>query len=113
MRPDVRTSKRTLYDDGRIICDDEGLTIRWYYLSGAKRIPYRAIRSAQAFPLGRIRGKWRLWGTGDFRSWYHLDGARPGKEFGIKIDTGSRVHPCVTPDDVDAVTRILAEHSKK
>jgi hypothetical protein len=62
-------NKAVLNDDGRIACDDEGITIRWYYLWGAKRIPSRAIRSAKTLPLKPIRGKWRVWGSGDLVHW--------------------------------------------
>jgi hypothetical protein len=103
-------SSESSYDDGRIACDGAGLTIRWYYPWGAKRIPYRAIRSAEAFPLRRLWGKWRIWGSGDLRSWYHLDGSRPGKQRGIRLETGRWVRPCLTPDDVDAVLRVLDDH---
>ena len=98
----------TLYDDGRITCDDDGVTIGWYYPWGAKRIPFGAIRSATPFQLRAVRGKWRLWGSGDLRHWYHLDPSRPRKERGIELDTGGHVRPCITPDDVEAVSRILA-----
>ena len=100
----------TLYDDGRIACDDKGLTIRWYYLWGAKRIPFHAIHSIRTFPLSAVRGKWRLWGSGDFVHWYNLDGNRPKKETGIEIDLGGRVRPCITPDDSAAVRRIIESH---
>lgn len=100
----------SLYDDGRILCDGEAVTIRWYYPWGAKRVPYSAMRSARTFPLGRVRGKWRIWGSGDFVHWYNLDPGRPKKETGIEIDSGGRVVACITPDDAGAVARILAEH---
>ena len=98
-----------LYGDGRIVFDDDGLTIRWYHPWGGKHIPFRAIRSTTTFPLRRV-GKWRLWGSGDLAHWYNLDGNRPNKETGIEIDTGGRVRPCITPDDVEAVARIIADH---
>ncbi len=98
-----------LYDDGRIICDDDGLTIRWYYPWGGKRIPFRAIRSATTFSLRSV-GRWRLWGSGDLVHWYNLDGNRPNKDMGIEIDAGGRVRPCITPDDVEAVAGIIGDH---
>ncbi len=101
----------TLYDDGRISCDDEGITIRWYYLWGPKRVPYRAIRSATPYELSAVRGKWRIWGSGDFVHWYNLDPGRPDKRSGIELDTGGRIRPCITPDDPDAVARIIEEHA--
>lgn len=100
-----------LYDDGRILCDGDGITIRWYYLWGAKRIPFQAIRSSQTYQLSAARGRWRIWGSGDFVHWYNLDGGRPNKETGIEIDTGARIRPCITPDDAEAVSRIIAEHT--
>jgi hypothetical protein len=105
----VRNST-TLYDDGRIACDDEGVTVRWYYLWGHKRIPFRAIRSAKTFRLTPFRGRWRLWGSGDLVHVYNLDRSRPTKQAGIEIDTGGRVRPCITPDDPKAVVRIIDEH---
>lgn len=99
-----------LYDDGRISCDDDGITIRWYYPWGAKRIPYRAIHSARSFTLRAVRGKWRIWGSGDFQHWYNLDGNRPSKQTGIELDLGRNVLPCITPDDPDAVSRVIEEH---
>ncbi len=96
-----------LYDDGRIACDDEGIEIGWYYPWGAKRIPFGAIRSAKTFPLRSMRGKWRIWDSGDLVHWYNLDGNRPNKDTGIEIDVGGRVRPCITPDDTAAVTRII------
>ena len=104
------TDTTILYDDGRVACDEEGLSIRWYYLWGRKRILYAAIRSARTFPLRPVRGKWRLWGSGDFTHWYNLDWNRPRKETGIEIDAGGRVRPCITPDDPEAVAQIISEH---
>lgn len=98
-----------LYDDGRITCDDAGITIGWYYLWGDKRIHYDEIRSAKTFQLRRLRGKWRIWG-GDLVHWYNLDGRRPGKTMGIELNLGGRVRPCITPDDPEAVARIITAH---
>lgn len=103
-------SGTTLYDDGRITCDGDGITIRWYYLWGTKRIPYRAIRSATTYTLTPMRGQRRIWGSSDMVHWYNLDGTRPGKKTGIELNTGGTVRPCITPDDVEAVSRIIAEH---
>ncbi len=98
-----------LYDDGRIACDDRGVIIRWYYLWGRKKIPYSQIRSVSKRPLRRVRGRWRLWGSGDFVHWYNLDGNRPNKSVELVLDVGGRVRPVITPDDPDAVAAIVAE----
>ena len=102
----------TPYDDGRIRCDDQGLTIRHYYLWGAKRIPYTSIRSVEELPLtgaSAVR-RWRIWGSGDFVHWWNLDPQRPEKKLALVIDVGHSVLPTITPDDPDAVERILASH---
>jgi hypothetical protein len=101
------------YDDGRIRCDDQELIIAMYYLWGAKRIPYTAIRDVQIRPLTAFSaiGKWRIWGSGDFVHWLNLDPSRPNKSVALVIDVGRAVYPTITPDDPDAVAAILAERS--
>ena len=103
-------AKDSLYDDGRIALDDRGLVIRWYYLWGSKRIPYRSIRSFRTFTIGGLSGKWRIWGSGDFVHWWNLDPRRPGKDTAVEIDTGRRVLSTITPDDPTTVVHILEEH---
>ena len=104
---------RMSYDDGRIACDADGITIRWYYPWGAKRIPYGSIKAVDQLPLtgaSRLR-KWRLWGSGDFVHWWNLDPGRIHKEMALVLDVGGRLRPTITPDDPDEVERILREHS--
>jgi hypothetical protein len=98
-----------LYDDGEIACDETGLLIRRYYLwGGSKRVPYSSIKAVSRLPI-RIR-KWRLWGSGDFRHWWNLDPHRPKKDVALALDTGGWIRPTITPDDVEAVERILNDH---
>jgi hypothetical protein len=101
-----------LYDDGRIACDDSGVIIGWYYLWGRKRIPYSAIHAVHKRPLGRVRGRWRLWGSGDFKRWYNLDGNRANKNVALELDVGGHVRPVITPDDPEAVATIITERIK-
>ncbi|MCQ4083525.1 PH domain-containing protein [Streptomyces sp. RB6PN25] len=103
----------TAYEDGGILCDDQGLTIRRYYPWGAKRIRYSSIQGVEKLPLtgvNKVR-KWRIWGSGDFLHWWNLDPQRPRKDVALVIDIGHRVRPTITPDDPGAVERILAERS--
>jgi hypothetical protein len=98
-----------LYDDSKIACDDNSLIIRRYYPWGAKTIRYSTIRSvAHLSPLG-VR-KWRLWGSGDLVHWWNLDRSRPKKELALELDIGRHIRPTITPDDPQAVERILTEH---
>lgn len=101
-----------VYDDGLISCDEEGLVIRRYYPWGAKRIPYDSIRGVEQLPLtgaSRVR-RWRIWGSGDFVHWWNLDPGRTRKTTALVLDLGHHVRPTITPDDPQAVERILKEH---
>jgi hypothetical protein len=103
--------REPLYDDGRIACDEQGLVIRRYYPWGAKRVPYAAIRGVQRLPLtgaNRVR-RWRIWGSGDFVHWWNLDPRRSQKAVALVLDVGGRVRPTITPDNPEAVERIIKE----
>ena len=101
------------YDDGRIILDDSSITIRWYYPWGSKQIAYRDIRAVTPFELSPVRGRWRLWGSGDLVHWYNLDRDRPRKTSGIELDLGGHIRPCITPDDSETVAGLLAERLRR
>jgi hypothetical protein len=97
-----------LYRDPFISCTEDAITVRWYYLWGSKHIPYSHIRSVKIVTLTPIRGKYRIWGTGNPRYWASLDPGRPGKDKGVILDLGRSVRPLLTPDDVPAFTRVLS-----
>lgn len=89
----------TGYDDGRIACDDQGLRIRHYYLAGAKRISYSAIRGVVETPLGPA-GRWRIHGSGDLSHWFNFDPRRPRKDTALVTTLDAKkVKPVITPDD--------------
>ena len=91
------------YHDGRIECTDDEVRIRGYYFPwGTKRIPYTSVRSLERFAMTALRGKGRIWGSGDLKHWANLDPGRPRKSAGFFLDVGARVIPFVTPDDPDA-----------
>ena len=69
-----------LYEDARIVCDDDAITIHTYYFPwGSRRIPYITIRTFEERSMGLLTGQLRIWGTGDFKHWYHYDPKRPSK----------------------------------
>jgi hypothetical protein len=101
------------YDDGLIACSEDGLVIRKYdALLRPKRIRYKEIKAAEEFRLGRVRGRWRIWGSGDLhlRYWFNLDWHRPRKQVGLVLDLGKRMQPVITPDDPSQVVAALHEH---
>lgn len=102
-----------LYEDARIVCDDDAITIHTYYFPwGSRRIPYITIRTFEERSMGLLTGQLRIWGTGDFKHWYHYDPKRPSKTRALVIDTGQLVKAVITPDDVDRVAAILKEKTE-
>ena len=72
----------TLYKDGLIEITDREMVFKNYYFpfGTARRIPLGQIAGIQARTPSFFGGSWRIWGTGDFRTWFPLDGARPGRD---------------------------------
>lgn len=98
------------YQDDQLACTDDEVVIKRYYMSGqAKHIAYSAIRGITRLELTGLNAvrRWRLWGSGDFIHWWNLDPKRPRKSIALVLDVGKRVKPTITPDDPDAVERIL------
>jgi hypothetical protein len=77
-----------IYRDKFIVRDGDGVTIMRYYfpLASPKRIAYSDIR--------RVIVEDMDWG-------------RMKKDKVIVLDVGTRVKPCVTPDDPDRVAELI------
>lgn len=100
---------RTLYDDGGLVLDDDGMTIRRYYFpwAGAKRIRYRDVRRVEVRPMRWLSGKGRGWGTSDLGYWLPLDLRRSHKDTVLVLHLGRHVKPAVSPNDPDRVLALL------
>jgi len=102
----------SLYRDRWIECTSDALRIRGYYFPwGTKKIPYAAIRSVQPVEMSAFTGRGRVWGTANPRYWASLDPRRPGKRTGLVLDLGRFVRPFITPDDPQAVERVIRERT--
>jgi hypothetical protein len=100
------------YDDGIIRCDAVGVEIRRYYFpSGTKCVKYGEIKGLARLEMSALRGKLRIWGTGNFKIWANLDTKRPHKKVAFIIDNGKSVKPFVTPDDPDAFEAVVRERA--
>ena len=100
------------YHDRWIRCDDGGIDVRGYYFPwGTKHIPYTAVRSLERFTMTALKGKGRIWGSGDCRHWANLDPRRSTKDVGFFLDVGARVTPFLTPDDPDEFERVVRERA--
>jgi hypothetical protein len=100
------------YDDGGVACTEDALVIRRYYFPlGDRRIPYAKIGQARRVPLTSMRGRYRIWGSGDLVHWFNLDPRRPEKSAAFIIQVADRrIRPVITPDDPDSVAAELTAH---
>lgn len=107
------TNSSRRYEDRRIALTQSGVEIRNYYFPvGTKRIAYGSIRGVQRVEMssGILSGRWRIWGSGDFKHWFNLDTRRPKKKTALVVDVGKRLQPVLTPDDPDQAVSVLQSH---
>jgi hypothetical protein len=98
-----------LYDDGGLLLDEDGLTIRRYYFSvgGRKAHPLHrdTARDGSADGLADRQGS-RV-GHSAPGLLVPQDLRRAAKRILVVLDVGHRVKPCVTPDDPDRFVELL------
>ncbi len=72
----------TLYKDSVIeLTDQEIVFHRYHFPSGSdRRVSLSEVESVQVEPLSVRNGRYRLWGTGDFRTWNPNDYGRPNRD---------------------------------
>lgn len=101
----------SLYDDGKVVLDDDGITLLRYYfpLATPKRILYPQIRKAEVRDMGWLTGRGRGWGSAHPGFWLPFDGERFRKKDLIVLDVGRRVKPAFSPDEPAEVVRILED----
>jgi hypothetical protein len=102
-----------LYDDGLVMLDGEGITLRRYYFpfGTSKQIPYRQIRRVVVRPMGWLTGKGRGWGTAHPGYWFPLDMQRARKDTLIVLDIGGYVKPAFSPEEPDRVLDLLRDRT--
>ena len=99
------------YDDGGVVLDDAGLTIRHYYFPFvSKRIAYQQLDEARRRPLTWLNGRLRIWGTAHPRAWMNIDLGRPRKREAFVLETDTFARAWITPRDPDAFSSALAAH---
>lgn len=103
------TGADAIYADNLIEITADSILFRNYYFPvGAKRVWLRDIQEIQVRPMTLANGKWRIWGSGDFRTWFPADWYRPNRETSfLLIRKGKRVRIGFTVEDADAAAGIL------
>jgi hypothetical protein len=62
------------YIDKLIAIGDDSILIRKYYFPfGSKRVKLSDIKNITVYEPSLLSGKYRYWGTGNFRTWYPSD----------------------------------------
>jgi hypothetical protein len=102
----------TVYDDGRVRVDSDGITLRRYYFptGTAKHIRYSDIRSVDLRPMSWLTGKGRLWGTSSPRYWLPLEAGRANKHTLMVLDLGGKVSPAFTPDEPERARDLIERY---
>jgi hypothetical protein len=70
--------QKVLYQDNLIVFFEDSLILKNYYfpfLSG-KRVIYSQIEKLEIRKPSLSTGKWRIWGSGDFKTWFPMDTRR-------------------------------------
>jgi hypothetical protein len=100
-----------LYEDSLVEISRDSILFRNYYFPfGSRRVLMSHIASFEARDPTLLNGKWRIHGTGDFRTWFPRDWERPRRDkiFILHL-TDSRRRIGFTVEDSKAVYSLLKE----
>ena len=77
----------TLYSDSLVDVSEEEIVFHRYYFPSGKdrRLPWNQIERVQLHRLTTWGGKWRIWGTGDLRTWSPEDRGRPKRDLAFIV----------------------------
>lgn len=97
---------RIIYEDALVsITESEIIFEHYYYPSGKRKVVrFADVDNVLVSKPTIWNGKWRLQGTGNFKTWYPLDAGRPGRDrifraalknqwvaIGFTVEDGGRV----------------------
>ena len=103
---------KILYEDHLIIIEDDSLTLKNYYFStmSYKKILFASLEKISDYEPSLLRGKWRIQGTGDFRTWYPADSIRYKRDkIFVIIYKNKWMRSAFTVENSNYVKEILAE----
>ncbi|WP_187170477.1 hypothetical protein [Salidesulfovibrio onnuriiensis] len=99
-----------LYSDGLVTIDETGITFHGYSfpLGRDKRVELSEIGKVAVRRPTLWSGRWRIHGTGDFRTWFPGDSGRPGRDrIFVAHRTGRWWRIGFTVEDSDGVIALL------
>jgi hypothetical protein len=74
--------EEVLYQDSLVEIKEGSMILKNYYfpLMSSKNILFKDIGRIEIKEPTLMSGKWRIQGTGDFKTWYALDSSRPKRD---------------------------------
>jgi hypothetical protein len=103
---------KSLYKDSLLEITDQEVIFHHYYFpfGGDKHVPLSQIEDVEAKPPSVWGGSWRLWGSGDFRTWFPLDSRRPKRDRIFIASLRGKSHRIgFTVEDSEKAATILKE----
>ena len=99
------------YADRLIRITDDAILFRCYYFPwGSKRVELSAIDHVEVLQPTLLNGKWRIHGTGDFRTWFPRDVKRPRRDLIFILNLHrKRRRIGFTVEDSNAVKKFFAD----
>jgi hypothetical protein len=87
------------------------ILFNYYFPSGReKKISFSGIEKIFVYPCTFRKGTWRIWGTGNFRTWFPFDGNRMKRDKVFYMILKKRwVRIGFTVENFDRVYRIFSE----
>ena len=78
----MKSKVETLYEDKLVEIREDSLTLKNYYFPSMspKIVPFRDIERIDIKEASILTGKWRIQGTGDFRTWFPFDSSRSKRD---------------------------------
>ena len=102
--------EKVLYQDSLIEIKEDFITLKNYYFPSmsSKEILFANIEKIEIKQPTLWSGKWRIQGTGDFRTWYPMDSSRPKRDKIFLIKYKNKwMRTGFTVEDSAKVERIL------
>jgi hypothetical protein len=99
------------YSDALVEIGDDAIRLKGYYFPfGSKRVRFAEIAEVVVEKPTLINGKWRIWGSGNLRTWFPMDWKRPWRDTIFIIKLVSRWRRIgFTVQDSKRVRRNLSE----
>jgi hypothetical protein len=100
-----------VYRDSLVVMTEDGIVVRRYSsFGGDKRVAWDDVDHVRALTPTLRNGKWRLWGSGDFRTWFGCDLHRPLRQTIFIMRLRSQwMRVGFTVEDAATVKQLLAQ----